>query len=127
MASFILRQDIELIGIEAATGTAVVWCGLHDIDCKVANAIRGIRFARPPRAKAAQLRRQTPWCVTPSVLCECGELVSRIQPAMGRADASRRGSASYSKGSRKLRMYSRLERMRTGTVMLGSTSLVCGA
>ena len=32
MASFILREGIELIGIEAATGTAVVWCGLHDID-----------------------------------------------------------------------------------------------
>jgi RimJ/RimL family protein N-acetyltransferase len=32
MASFILRQDIELIGVEDATGTAVVWCGLHDID-----------------------------------------------------------------------------------------------
>jgi RimJ/RimL family protein N-acetyltransferase len=32
MASFILRETIELIGIEAATGTAVIWCGLHDID-----------------------------------------------------------------------------------------------
>jgi RimJ/RimL family protein N-acetyltransferase len=32
MASFILRESIELIGLEAATGTAVIWCGLHDID-----------------------------------------------------------------------------------------------
>lgn len=32
MASFILRECIELIGVEAATGTAVIWCGLHDID-----------------------------------------------------------------------------------------------
>ena len=32
MASFILREGIELIGIESATGTAVIWCGLHDID-----------------------------------------------------------------------------------------------
>jgi RimJ/RimL family protein N-acetyltransferase len=32
MASFILRQGIELIGVESATGTAVVWCGLHEID-----------------------------------------------------------------------------------------------
>jgi RimJ/RimL family protein N-acetyltransferase len=32
MASFILREGIELIGIEAGTGTAVIWCGLHDID-----------------------------------------------------------------------------------------------
>jgi RimJ/RimL family protein N-acetyltransferase len=32
MASFILREAIELIGVEAATGTAVIWCGLHAID-----------------------------------------------------------------------------------------------
>jgi RimJ/RimL family protein N-acetyltransferase len=32
MASFILREGIELIGVESATGTAVIWCGLHDID-----------------------------------------------------------------------------------------------
>lgn len=32
MASFILREGIELIGVEVATGTAVIWCGLHDID-----------------------------------------------------------------------------------------------
>ena len=32
MASFILREGIELMGVEAATGTAVIWCGLHDID-----------------------------------------------------------------------------------------------
>lgn len=32
MAGFILREGIELMGIEVATGTAVIWCGLHDID-----------------------------------------------------------------------------------------------
>jgi RimJ/RimL family protein N-acetyltransferase len=32
MASFILRENIELMGIETATGEAVIWCGLHDID-----------------------------------------------------------------------------------------------
>lgn len=32
MAAFILRQGIELIGIESATLTPVVWCGFHDID-----------------------------------------------------------------------------------------------
>jgi RimJ/RimL family protein N-acetyltransferase len=32
MASFILRDGIELIGVEASTGTAVIWCGFHDID-----------------------------------------------------------------------------------------------
>src|ERR1700739_4957997 len=32
MASFILRESIELIGVEKETNTAVVWCGLHDVD-----------------------------------------------------------------------------------------------
>jgi ribosomal-protein-serine acetyltransferase len=32
MASFLVRERIELIGIETQTGEAVVWCGLHDID-----------------------------------------------------------------------------------------------
>lgn len=32
MASFVLREVIELFGVEVATGGAVVWCGLHDID-----------------------------------------------------------------------------------------------
>lgn len=32
MARFILREAIELIGVEAHTGTVVLWCGLHDID-----------------------------------------------------------------------------------------------
>jgi RimJ/RimL family protein N-acetyltransferase len=32
MASFILRDGIELMGGEASTGRVVIWCGLHDID-----------------------------------------------------------------------------------------------
>ena len=32
MASFIMREGIELIGFDARTGIAVIWCGLHDID-----------------------------------------------------------------------------------------------
>lgn len=32
MASFILREAIELTGFEIGSGTAVIWCGLHDID-----------------------------------------------------------------------------------------------
>jgi RimJ/RimL family protein N-acetyltransferase len=32
MASFLLRETIELIGIETQTITAVVWCGFHHID-----------------------------------------------------------------------------------------------
>lgn len=32
MASFLLRESFELLGIETATGQPVVWCGFHDID-----------------------------------------------------------------------------------------------
>lgn len=32
MASFLLRESFELLGIEIASGQPVVWCGLHDID-----------------------------------------------------------------------------------------------
>lgn len=32
MASFILRESLEFIGIETASGKPVVWCGLHDVD-----------------------------------------------------------------------------------------------
>jgi RimJ/RimL family protein N-acetyltransferase len=32
MASFILRESIELMGVETATGRVVIWCGFHDID-----------------------------------------------------------------------------------------------
>ena len=32
MASFLLRESIELIGIENQTRKPVVWCGFHDID-----------------------------------------------------------------------------------------------
>jgi ribosomal-protein-serine acetyltransferase len=54
IASFILRESIELIGVEAATGTAVIWCGLHDLDwqgrqcdtgCWVRKAAQGRGFA----------------------------------------------------------------------------------
>src|SRR5271163_413492 len=58
MASFILREGIELIGIEAATGTAVVWCGLHDIDwqgrqCDTVFWVRKIAHGRGIATEAA--------------------------------------------------------------------------
>ncbi len=31
MASFLLRQEFNLLGIEAATGQPVIWCGFHNI------------------------------------------------------------------------------------------------
>jgi ribosomal-protein-serine acetyltransferase len=34
MASFLLRETIELIAIETQTGNAVGWCGFHHIDWK---------------------------------------------------------------------------------------------
>ena len=32
MARFVLREELNLVGIELLTGQPVVWCGLHDID-----------------------------------------------------------------------------------------------
>jgi len=32
MASFLLRESLELIGIEQATGQPVIWTGFHDLD-----------------------------------------------------------------------------------------------
>jgi len=32
MATFLLRESFELLGIEIATGLPVAWCGLHEID-----------------------------------------------------------------------------------------------
>ena len=32
MASFARRTEFNLLGIERASGRAVIWCGLHDID-----------------------------------------------------------------------------------------------
>jgi RimJ/RimL family protein N-acetyltransferase len=41
MASFRLRESMELIGIEARTGEAVVWCGFHDIDWRACHCDTG--------------------------------------------------------------------------------------
>jgi RimJ/RimL family protein N-acetyltransferase len=32
MASFLLRQELNLLGIELLTGLPVLWCGFHNID-----------------------------------------------------------------------------------------------
>jgi RimJ/RimL family protein N-acetyltransferase len=32
MARFIQREELNLLGIEIATGQPVIWCGFHDID-----------------------------------------------------------------------------------------------
>jgi ribosomal-protein-serine acetyltransferase len=34
IAMFLLREELNLLGIETATGQPVVWCGFHDIDWK---------------------------------------------------------------------------------------------
>ena len=32
IASFLRREDFNLVGIEIATGRPVIWCGFHDVD-----------------------------------------------------------------------------------------------
>ena len=34
MAKFILREELNLVGIEIASGQLVIWCGFHSIDWK---------------------------------------------------------------------------------------------
>jgi len=41
MAGFLLRQTIELIGIETRTSRPVVWCGFHDIDWEARQCATG--------------------------------------------------------------------------------------
>ena len=41
MASFILREEINLIGIEVETGQPVVWCGFHNLDWSARQAETG--------------------------------------------------------------------------------------
>ncbi len=48
----ILQQDvIELLGIEAATGEPVVWCGFHDIDWKSRQCDTGFWVRRSAQGK----------------------------------------------------------------------------
>ena len=32
MATFLLREELNLLGIESATGEPVIWCGFHSLD-----------------------------------------------------------------------------------------------
>ena len=41
MAGFLLRQSIELIGVETQSNKAVIWCGLHDIDWEARQCATG--------------------------------------------------------------------------------------
>lgn len=51
MARFILREDIELLGVEIATGTPVVWTGLHSIDWQAGQCDTGYWVRRTAQGK----------------------------------------------------------------------------
>jgi RimJ/RimL family protein N-acetyltransferase len=51
MASFLLRETIELLGVEIATGQTVVWCGLHDIDWAARQCDTGYWVRRSAQGK----------------------------------------------------------------------------
>lgn len=59
IASFTLRESIELLGVELASGKAVIWCGFHDITGKGANAIRDTGSARAHKVKDSRPRQPT--------------------------------------------------------------------
>lgn len=56
MASFLLRESFELLGIEVATGQPVVWCGLHDIDWQARQCDTGywVRLSAQGRGLATE-------------------------------------------------------------------------
>ena len=125
MASFILRESIELIGFEAATVKQSSGVVFMTSTGKATNATPDTGSAKAPKAKGLQPRQQMPWCVMPSVRSECGESGSRTHVVMRQADASLKNSASRSRVSREVRIYFPAERVRTGIVTLDSMSLDC--
>jgi RimJ/RimL family protein N-acetyltransferase len=46
MASFILRETIEVTGVEIASGRAVIWCGFHSLDWQARQCDTGYWVAR---------------------------------------------------------------------------------
>src|ERR1700761_7482657 len=126
MASFILREGIELIGIEVSTGTAVVWCGLHDIDWQGRQCDTGY-WVR----KTAQGQGIATEATNAMVRYAFGALGMRriglTHSAGNEADALLNDSASPSRVSREVRMYFQAASMRTGTATRDWMSLVCRA
>ena len=47
MANFLQRDVLELIGFDVATGQAVIWCGLHDIDWQARECDTGYWVRQP--------------------------------------------------------------------------------
>ena len=41
MARFLLREELNLLGIEIATGEPVIWCGFHELDWKYRQCATG--------------------------------------------------------------------------------------
>jgi RimJ/RimL family protein N-acetyltransferase len=125
MASFILREGIELMGVEAATGRVVIWCGLHDIDWQGRQCDTGY-WVR----KSAQTQGFATEGTNALVRFGFGALgMRRIglthSAGMRRADALPNDSASPSKESREGQMCFRMERAPTGTATLDLTLRVC--
>jgi len=122
MASFLLRETIELIGIETQTDKAVVWCGFHDSTGKLANATPGIGFAKALNVKALLQRRPTRCYGTLSVRLVCSGLVSPTRAEMNQAVELPRDLGLISKGYSGGRTCCLAANGRTDTAMPVSTS-----
>jgi hypothetical protein len=124
MASFILRESIELIGLEAVTGTAVIWCGLHDIDWQGRQCDTGFWVRKSAHGQGFATEATNALVRLPSERSGCGGLVLRTQAAMRLADALLKDLASHSRVYRGMRIYFRAKSARTGTATLDSMLLV---
>ncbi|HKF47260.1 MAG TPA: GNAT family protein [Terracidiphilus sp.] len=51
MASFLLREVFEFIGIESATQQPVIWCGFHDIDWEARQCDTGFWVRRSAQGR----------------------------------------------------------------------------
>ena len=128
MARCLLREGIELLGIEIATSQAVVWSGFHDMDWEARQCDMGYWVRKSAQGAAASRQRQrTACCTMPSVRLECVGSGSRTQVAVMAAAALPRSLALPLKGfSGQPTCYPEGE-SRTGFAMLVSIRMVCRA
>lgn len=81
MAQYTLREELNLVGLEQATGLPVIWCGFHNIDwtarqCETGYWVRKCAQGRGFATEATNALRR--YAFTPSA---CGVWASRMLPA----------------------------------------------
>ena len=122
MASFLLRESIELIGLETQTGKAVVWCGFHDIDWQRRQCDTGFWVRKSAQRRGIATETANALGAMPSARSECSALGLRIRTEMKLAAASQRSLASFRKGYEQKPICSPVAEQKTGTATPVSAS-----